>query len=125
MKIANAECVQSKTYRVLTPVLPVTKKFDQNTVQQCLKAMHGNLSNFQLFITEVIEHFTRLVLTYTTKTSEKNRPGPRSTVIVMSPLPAPHHQKNKQLTFMRVSLQRDTRTKKPPIFLVRSESLYF
>ena len=46
MKIANAEYVQSKTYRVLTPVLLVTTKFDQNTAQKCLKAMHGNLSNF-------------------------------------------------------------------------------
>ena len=46
MKIACAECIQSKPYRVLTPVLPVTKKFEQKTVQKCLKAMHGNLSNF-------------------------------------------------------------------------------
>ena len=66
-----------KTYRVLTPVLPVTKKFDQNTAQKCSKAMHGNLSNFKLCITEVIEHVTRLVLAYTTKTSKKNHPGPR------------------------------------------------
>ena len=46
MKIANAECVQSKPDRVLTPVIPVTKKFQQQTVQKCLKAMHGNLRNF-------------------------------------------------------------------------------
>ena len=31
MKIGNAECVQSKPYRVLTPVLPVTTKFEQKT----------------------------------------------------------------------------------------------
>ena len=46
VKVANAECVQSKPYRVLTPVSPVTKKFEQKTVQKFLKAMHGNLSNF-------------------------------------------------------------------------------
>ena len=31
VKIANAERVQSKPYRVLTPALPVTKKFEQKT----------------------------------------------------------------------------------------------
>ena len=46
MKIANAECVQSEPYRVLTLVLPVTKIFEQKMVQKCLKALHGNLSNF-------------------------------------------------------------------------------
>ena len=97
MKIANAECVQSKPYQVLTPVLPATKKFEHNTVQKCLKAMHGNLSNFQLFITEVIEHVTRLVLTYTAKTSMKNRPDTRSTVIVMPPLPPPHRSRDVKL----------------------------
>ena len=31
VKIANAESVQSKPYRVLTPILPVTTKFEQKT----------------------------------------------------------------------------------------------
>ena len=47
VKIANAESVQSKLYRVLTPVLPVTTKFEQKTVQKCLKkTIYDNLSNF-------------------------------------------------------------------------------
>ena len=46
MKVANAECVQSKTYRVLTPVLLATKKFEQKTVQKYFKAMYGNINNF-------------------------------------------------------------------------------
>ena len=37
MKIANAECVKSKPYRVLTPILPVTTKFEQKTGKKCLK----------------------------------------------------------------------------------------
>ena len=35
-----------------------------------------NLSNFQLFITEVIEHAIRLVLPYTIKANEENCPAP-------------------------------------------------
>ena len=31
VKVANAECVQSKSYQVLTLVLPVTTKFEQKT----------------------------------------------------------------------------------------------
>ena len=90
MKKANAECVQSKPYWVLTLVnsnLTGDYKFEQKTFKKCLKTIHGNLSNFQLFMTEAIEHVTRLVLTYTTKTSQQNRQAPH--VIIMTKASAP------------------------------------
>ena len=78
MKIGNAECVQSKPHWVLTPVLSATTQFKQKTGQKCLKTSHGNLSNF---ITGVIEHVTRLVLTQTTNKSKKNRTAPHVIVL--------------------------------------------
>ena len=43
---------------------------------ELFKTIHGNLRNFQLFITEVVEHVTRLILPCTTKTNKQNRPAP-------------------------------------------------
>ena len=48
----------------------------EDGLEICLKTIHGNLSNFLLFISEVVEHATRLVLPYTTKTNKKNRLAP-------------------------------------------------
>ena len=42
---------------------------------ELFKTIHGNLRNFQLFITEVVEHVTRLILPCTTKTIKQNRPA--------------------------------------------------